>query len=303
MDLSERKKEADEIISAFYPEEKGYDSTLLEAMNYSVKAGGKRLRPILLQAFGRMYGAPNDLLSPFMAAIEFIHTYSLVHDDLPAMDNDMLRRGNLTTHAKYGEAMAILAGDGLLSEAFAIIARKVRWEVSHDAIRGCCAAEAAEVIAVKAGILGMVGGQSLDVESDKAGRDVTEDEIGYIYENKTSALIEASMMAGAFLGDATAGDVELIRRAGSALGKAFQIRDDILDITGDEKTLGKSVGQDSKNGKSTYASIHGIEDSEEKVASLTDEARGYIEGLTGVVNEGERKFVLELFNALVERKG
>ncbi|MDD6550208.1 MAG: polyprenyl synthetase family protein [Lachnospiraceae bacterium] len=301
MDLTQKKKEADSIISKFLPEESGYDKTLVQAMNYSVRVGGKRLRPILLSSFAKMYGAREKEYTPFMAAIEFIHTYSLVHDDLPAMDDDMLRRGNPTTHAKFGEAMGVLAGDGLLSEAFTIMSHRVTAAVATDLVAGIRAAQAMEIIAGKAGLNGMVGGQSLDVESDKAGRDITEDEIDYIYENKTSALLEASMMSGAYLGGAESEDIDLIRRAGSALGRAFQIRDDILDITGDEKTLGKSVGQDAKNGKSTYASIHGIEESEKTVKSLTDEACGYICKLSGVRDEEERKFVLELFGTLTER--
>lgn len=299
--LSLKKEEADRIVLSFLPEESGYDKTLLKAMNYSVRVGGKRLRPILLLSFARMYGATEADAAPFMAAMEFIHTYSLVHDDLPAMDNDMLRRGNPTTHAAFGEAMGILAGDGLLSEAFTIISHQVLKQVALDQIKGIRAARAFQVIAEKAGINGMAGGQSLDVESDKDKRDVTENELEYIYENKTSALLEAAMMAGASLGGADEADIELIRRAGSALGKAFQIRDDILDITGDEKTLGKSVGQDEKNQKSTYASIHGIDESEEAVKALTDEACGYIKQLSGVKSEEEREFIIELFGSLTER--
>ena len=301
MDLKQKKKEADEIIAGFLPEECGYNKTLLEAMNYSVRVGGKRLRPILLSSFAKMYGAKKSAYAPFMAALEFIHTYSLVHDDLPAMDDDMLRRGNPTTHAKYGEAMGVLAGDGLLSEAFNIMSHRVTSAIVLGMADGLRAAQAMEIIAGKAGINGMVGGQSLDVESDKDKRDVTEDELDYIYEDKTSALLEAAMMAGATLGGAESSDIELIRKAGSALGRAFQIRDDILDITGDEKTLGKSIGQDEKNGKSTYASIHGIEESEKTVKSLTDQACVYIRELTGVKDEEERESVLELFGTLTER--
>ena len=301
MDFEKRRAEAEKVVESFLPKEDGYDRTLLEAMNYSVIAGGKRLRPILIAAFGRMYGASDRIIFPFMAAEEFIHTYSLVHDDLPAMDDDMLRRGKPTTHAKYGEAMAILAGDGLLSEAFTIISHAVTVEVASDMARGIRATQAAEILAAKAGLNGMVGGQSLDVESDKAGRDITEDELDYIYENKTGALLEAAMMVGATLGGAEQDDLILIRDAGSAIGKAFQIRDDILDIEGDEKTLGKSTGQDAKNGKSTYASIHGIEASEKEVVRLTDEAKSFIDRLEGVVDEEERTFVKELFGALTER--
>ena len=301
MDLSLKKSEADRIVLSFLPDESGYDKTLLKAMNYSVRVGGKRLRPILLMSFGQMYGAGEPDLAPFMAAMEFIHTYSLVHDDLPAMDNDLLRRGNPTTHAAFGEAMGILAGDGLLSEAFTVMSHQVLKQVALDQDKGIRAARAFQIIAEKAGINGMVGGQSLDVESDKDKRDVTDDEIDYIYENKTSALLEAAMMAGASIGGAAEADIELIQKVGSALGRAFQIRDDILDIIGDEKTLGKSTGQDQKNQKSTYASIHGIEESEKTVKSLTDEACVYIKQLSGVKNEGEREAVLELFGSLTER--
>jgi len=301
MDFSSRKQEADEIILSFLPEVKGYDKTLLEAMDYSVRAGGKRLRPILILATGRMYGASKEELAPFMAAMEFIHTYSLVHDDLPAMDDDLLRRGNPTTHAKYGAGMGTLAGDGLLSEAFAIMSRCVTKSIISDRKKGIRAARAMEILAEKAGIDGMVGGQSLDVESDKSGRDITPEEMEYIYENKTSALLEGAMMAGAMIGEASDADIELIEKAGSALGRAFQIRDDILDMVGDEKTLGKSTGQDARNGKSTYASVHGIEESEKAVKELTGEASDHIRALSGVKDQKEREFVLELFGTLTER--
>lgn len=306
--LDERKKEAEAIIEKYLPKEEGPDKTLLEAMNYSVRVGGKRLRPILLQSFGLMYGAEEKHLEPFMAAIEMIHTYSLVHDDLPAMDNDMLRRGNPTTHAKYGEAMAILAGDGLLNRAFEIMSDAstealMSEDDPSDSIDNVISAMyATSFISHNAGIDGMVGGQSLDVETDKLGRDVTGEEISYIYSHKTSALLMGSMMAGAVLGGGEVGDdLSLIGKAGNQIGLAFQIRDDILDIEGDEKVLGKETGQDEKNGKSTFVSIHGIEDSEEVVRDLTEEAKTGIANLTNVKNEEERQFVMDLFDRLTER--
>lgn len=306
-EFDDRKKAADAIIEKYLPAEEGDDKTLLEAMNYSVRVGGKRLRPILLQSFGRMYGASDEMLEPFMAAIEMIHTYSLVHDDLPAMDNDMLRRGNPTTHARYGEAMAILAGDGLLSEAFSIMSNAVTGSFFKkkdlmDAMDNAISSSyAMRMIAETAGIKGMVGGQSLDVETDKLGRDITSDEMAYIYSNKTSALLRGAMLAGALLGNNAGDDLEYISTAGEKIGLAFQIRDDILDIEGDEKVLGKETGQDKRNGKSTFASVHGIEASEKQVRRLTQAAKDDIEQLSNISSEEERQFVLGLFDRLTER--
>ena len=306
--LDDRKKEADRIIEKYLPKEEGPDKTLLEAMNYSVRVGGKRLRPILLQSFGLMYGADPKSLEPFMAAIEMIHTYSLIHDDLPAMDNDMLRRGNPTTHAKYGEAMAILAGDGLLNTAFDIMSDASTKALTSDddpsnSIDNVISAlYATNFISHNAGIGGMVGGQSLDVETDKTGRDVTGEELSYIYSHKTSALLIASMMAGAVLGGSEVGDdLNLIGKAGNKIGFAFQVRDDILDIEGDEKVLGKETGQDAKNGKSTFVSIHGIEDSEEIIKDFTEDAKTDIGNLKNVKDEEERLFIMDLFDSLTER--
>ncbi|MDD6428278.1 MAG: polyprenyl synthetase family protein [Lachnospiraceae bacterium] len=304
--FDDRRKEADQIIEGFLREEKGYDRTLIEAMNYSIRAGGKRLRPVLLQSFGRMYGADEKRLHPFMAAIEMIHTYSLVHDDLPAMDNDMLRRGKPTTHARFGEAMAILAGDALLNEAFTIMSDETKRTLFAEdgPLLDECFGEvyATSFISKYAGVDGMAGGQSLDVETDKLGRDVTGEEIHYIYLNKTSALLEASMLAGAVLGGSGVGkDISLIARAGKDIGFAFQIRDDILDIEGDESIIGKETGQDKRNGKSTFVSIHGIEESEAFIRDYTEEAKTHISNLENVKDEEERIFVLDLFDALTER--
>ncbi|MCI7468179.1 MAG: polyprenyl synthetase family protein [Lachnospiraceae bacterium] len=306
--FEERKKEADAIIEKYLRKEDGPDKTLIEAMNYSVRAGGKRLRPILLQSFGLMYGAEEERIEPFMAAIEMIHTYSLVHDDLPAMDNDMLRRGQPTTHAKYGAGMATLAGDGLLSDAHdimceamnkALLGKEDPSESIDDVIS---AIYATSFISHNSGVDGMVGGQSLDVETDKLGRDVTGEELTYIYSHKTSALIIGAMMAGAVLGGSELGDdLNLIGQAGNKIGYAFQIRDDILDIEGDEKVLGKETGQDERNGKSNFVTIHGIENSEEAVEAFTEDAKTDIANLRHVKDEEERLFVMDLFDRLTER--
>ena len=199
-DLQKKTKEIEELLGQYLPEEKGFQKTVLEAMNYSVTAGGKRLRPMLMQETYRMFGGSGRVVEPFMAAIEMIHTYSLVHDDLPAMDNDEYRRGRKTTHAVYGEAFGILAGDALLNYAFETAAGVLEQELSPRT------AKAIGILASKAGIYGMIGGQVVDVESE--GQAISRDKLDFIYRLKTSALIESSMMIGAVLAGASEDEVE-----------------------------------------------------------------------------------------------
>ena len=298
MDL--KTGEIEKIIYGFLPKEEGYQSTVLSAMNYSVKAGGKRLRPLLMMETYRMLldgpddAGSNGLLHAFMAAMEMIHTYSLVHDDLPAMDNDMLRRGKPTTHAVYGEAMAILTGDALLNFAFETASKAV-CEAAPDKVSA--AAKALAVLSRKAGIYGMIGGQVADVEAEKKGESLEKDKLHFIYENKTGALIEASMMIGAILAGAGDDTISMVEKVASDLGLAFQIQDDILDIEGDEATLGKPIGSDEKNEKSTYVVHHGMAASKDKVKSLTESGIEILKALPG-----DSSYLVELMEYLVYRE-
>ena len=288
-ELRIRTSEADRIVCSFLPKEEGRAKDLIGAMNYSVTAGGKRLRPVMMREAYRMFGGLGREIEPFMAAMEMIHTHSLVHDDLPAMDNDLYRRGKKTTHAVYGESAAILAGDGLLN---------LGYETALTAFETAPAPErvilALQILAKNVGFQGMIGGQSVDVALDGQKKDAQT--LDFIYELKTGALLEASLMIGAVLGGADREETDLMREAGSKIGMAFQIRDDILDITGSEEDLGKPVHSDMKNEKETYASLYGIEKAEEEVLRLTKEAVELI-GRTG----RENPFLCRLFEYLTGR--
>lgn len=269
-ELKERQDYVNRILDAYLPKAEGKQKTVLAAMRYSVTIGGKRLRPIMLAETYKTFAKTEDTkqAEPFMAAMEMLHTYSLVHDDLPEMDNDRYRRGQLTTHAKYGADMAILAGDALLNYSFetACLAFSGGESSSQD-IR---AAKALAVFARKAGIFGMIGGQTVDVE--KTGQSLSEEEITFIYDLKTCALLEASMLLGAILGGASEEELKEVELMAKKIGMAFQIQDDILDITGDEAKLGKPVHSDEKNQKTTYVTLHGLEASAEMVKQLSSEA-------------------------------
>lgn len=278
-----------DIIYSFCPKEKGLQQTVIDAMNYSVKAGGKRLRPLVLLETLKLFGGEEEEAYPFMAAIEMIHTYSLVHDDLPAMDNDKYRRGKLTTHAKFGEDMAILAGDALLNYAYEIMSDAVmNSKYPKRAIR------AMQIIAGKAGIYGMVGGQTVDVENE--GKEMSIDTINYIHNLKTAALIEGSMMAGAILAGAKAEEIDTVEKIAKSIGVAFQIQDDILDVTGDEGQLGKPVLSDEKNHKTTYVSLLGIDISKEHVKRYSRDAIELLESLNK-----DDAFLKFLFVKLIDR--
>ncbi len=290
--LLERASIAEEIIYRFLPEASGMQKTIFDAMNYSVHAGGKRLRPVLMNETFKLFKGEGQVIEYFMAAIEMIHTYSLVHDDLPAMDNDLLRRGKPTTHAAYGEAMGVLAGDALLNYAFetALNAFDLDDANPYDV------KTALQILAKKAGVYGMIGGQVVDVESEKNQLDITEEKIDFIYELKTGALIEASMEIGAVLAGASEPQIKIVENVASRIGMAFQIQDDILDIEGDEALLGKPIGSDERNAKATYVTFAGIEKSKEEVKRLTDEA---IEMLNELPYENA--FLKELLAYLVYR--
>ena len=282
-------KEVEEIITKYLPKEEGFQKTVMSAMNYSFLAGGKRLRPMLMLETYRMFGGDSKVVEPFMAAIEMIHTYSLVHDDLPAMDNDDYRRGKETTHKAYGEAMGILAGDGLLNYAYETVSQAFFMEPGNVRV-----ARAFAVLSKKAGIYGMVGGQTVDVETDK-GEPVTREKLDFIYALKTGALIEASMLVGAILAGAGEEEQKVIEAAAGDIGLAFQIKDDILDITSTMEVLGKPIGSDEKNNKATYVTYEGLEKSKEDVLRLSKKAVESLQSLS-VTNEFLIRLILELIH-------
>lgn len=265
-ELERRIREIENIIRAYLPVEEGYQKTVIAAMNYSILAGGKRLRPLLMNETYEMMGGRGREIEPFLAAMEMVHTYSLIHDDLPAMDNDEYRRGRKTTHVMYGEAMAILAGDGLLNLAFETAAKAFR--MGDDPAR---IGRTLALFAGKAGIYGMIGGQTADIEAEEKGN-ITEELLLFIHENKTAALIQSAMMTGAILAGASDGDVDRLEKIGYNIGVAFQIQDDILDVTGNTKILGKPVGSDEKNNKITYVTIKGLEQAQADQRALSEEA-------------------------------
>ena len=290
-EMAERTAQIEQIIKKYLPEEEGYQKTIMEAMNYSVLAGGKRLRPMLMQETYRLFGGRSEVIEPFMAAIEMIHTYSLVHDDLPAMDNDEYRRGKKTTHAVYGEAMGILAGDALLNYAYETAARAFAMEPGNP---GVC--QAFQILTAKAGIYGMVGGQTVDVESE-GKQDMTKEKLDIIYRLKTSALIEGAMLVGAVLAGATQGEQKIIEQTAGEVGLAFQIQDDILDVTSTMEVLGKPIGSDEKHHKITYVTYEGIEKAKADVASLSEQAIARMDSLV-VKNE----YLTELLRYLILRE-
>lgn len=289
-EIKERTGQIEEILKKYLPAEEGWQKTVIEAMNYSFTAGGKRLRPMLMLETYRMFGGKSEIIEPFMAAIEMIHTYSLIHDDLPAMDDDEYRRGRKTTHVVYGEAMAILAGDGLLNLAYeTAVSAVVKSEGNIYAVR------ALDILAKSAGIYGMVGGQTVDVEND--GVPLKQEQLDFIYRLKTGALIQAAMHMGAVLAGATKNEQDAICQIASNIGLAFQIQDDILDVTGTLEEIGKPVGSDEKNEKTTYVTLEGLKKAQTDVERLTEESVELMQGLV-VKNE----FLTELLQYLVHRK-
>ncbi len=291
-ELNQKVKDIENMIFSKLPEEEGPQKTVVQAMRYSVMAGGKRLRPLLMQEAYRLFGKEDSKVYPFMAALEYIHNYSLVHDDLPAMDNDEYRRGQKTTHVVYGEDLAILAGDALLNYAFETIADGMMQNPSDVNM-----IKAFQIFAKKAGIFGMVGGQSVDVINENNNSEMTMDDILFIHENKTAALIECALMCGAALAGANDEQISQMEKVGSNIGLAFQIQDDILDVTGSFEELGKPIGSDEKNQKATYLSLQGMEKSADDVKRLSKEA---VDILLQMPNRNE--FLEELVMSLVERR-
>ena len=273
-ELEQKTKTIEEILQRSLPAEEGYRCRVAEAMNYSILAGGKRLRPMMMAESAALFGDGSVLLEHalplFMAALEMIHNYSLVHDDLPAMDNDEYRRGRKTTHVVYGEGMAVLAGDGLLNYAFETAVRAFDKAKTADEMRRVAASM--KILADRAGIDGMIGGQCADLEAEKPETDVTEEMLLYIHEHKTAALIQAAMTIGAALAGASQEEIDALERCACNIGLAFQIQDDILDVTGSLEVLGKQVGSDEKNHKLTYVGMHGLEESRRQVEKLSAEA-------------------------------
>lgn len=293
--LTQRAAEVENILKKYLPSKKEAPDTIVEAMNYSLLAGGKRLRPILMQEIYHMFGGNGAEIEPFMAAIEMIHTYSLVHDDLPAMDNDEYRRGRKTTWAVYGDAMGILAGDALLNYAFetAFLAFNHCEKIEdYRRVRSALAA-----LGANAGIYGMIGGQVADMEAETKDGELTEEEILYIHTHKTGALIKAAMLIGAILAGASADKKAAVSKCAMNIGIAFQIKDDILDVVGDSAELGKAVGSDAANGKQTYVTLMGMERAAAEVERLSSEALEIIDGFPG-----EREFLVMLVKHLVDRR-
>ena len=281
----------EEVLKTYLPKQEGYQKLIMEAMEYSLMAGGKRLRPMLMWETFRLFGGEGKVIGPFMAAIEMIHTYSLVHDDLPAMDNDEYRRGRKTTHVVYGEDMGILTGDALLNYAFETACLAFDMEPENSSRIG----QAMKILASKAGIYGMIGGQVVDVKS--AGQDVSGEMLDFIYRLKTSALIESSVMTGALLAGASGEETEKMEQIARRVGLAFQIQDDILDVTSTTEVLGKPVHSDEKNEKTTYVTWKGLEEAKKDVALMTEEAIGILHTL-----KGEKSFLEEIFRWLIYRE-
>ncbi len=299
-ELQNKVNEIEGILKKYIPKEEGSQRTIMEAMNYSLMAGGKRLRPLLMAETYRLFGGQElKVLEPFLAAMEMIHTYSLVHDDLPAMDNDEYRRGRKTTHVVYGEAMGILAGDGLLNYAFETAMKAFDYAaflpdtepiVSYQRI-----ARSLQVLAGKAGIYGMIGGQVIDMEDcGKAGE---LERLNLMYQLKTGALIEASMMIGAILAGAKPEEVDKVEQIAGAVGLAFQIKDDILDVTSTQEVLGKPIHSDEKNDKTTYVALLGLAKANEEVARISSQATDIYKTLSY-----RNDFLEELITMLVGRE-
>lgn len=290
--LKLKVEDINRVIREYLPKEEGMQHRVIEAANYSVEAGGKRVRPLIMLETYKLFGGDNESeVYPFMAALECIHSYSLVHDDLPAMDNDDYRRGRLTTHKKYGEDFGILAGDALLNYAYEIMLSSITKLTADKVVK---AVKAAQIIAYKAGIYGMVGGQSLDVWlTDKS---MDDKQLDFIFNLKTGALIEAAFMAGAVLAGADESAVADIEKAGNKVGVAFQIKDDILDVTSTQEKLGKPVFSDEKNNKTTYITLYGMDKADRDVEALSKEA-------VDIINKyGNNDFLVSLILKLINRE-
>ena len=288
---SEKINEIELILEHALPAQEGYQALIMEAMEYNLMAGGKRLRPMLMKETYELFGGQGQVIEPFMAALEMIHTYSLVHDDLPAMDNDDYRRGRKTTHVVYGEAMGVLTGDALLNYAFETAASAFTLYPEKSLEIG----KAMQILAKKAGIYGMIGGQVVDVMSE--GKSISKEVLDFIHELKTGALIESAMMIGAVLAGAAKEDVKKVETIAKNVGIAFQIQDDILDVTSTAEVLGKPVLSDEKNEKTTYVTLVGLEQAKLFVESISKEAIAMLHSL-----ENKNEFLEMLLTELIHRE-
>lgn len=286
-EFEERIVEVNKYLSSYLEEKECLQGTIYKAMNYSLRAGGKRIRPVLMMACAELMGGTREDVMPFACAVEMIHTYSLIHDDLPCMDNDDLRRGKPTNHKVYGEAVAVLAGDALLNYAFETMLRNS--EVSPNMTLA-----AMTELSAASGINGMIGGQVIDIESE--GKTIDAVTLMTMHLHKTAALIMASAKIGALIGGGTKEDLNAMEEFARYLGIAFQIKDDILDVTGNEVELGKKTGADSALEKSTFVSIYGLEQAQQLLCDYTDKA---IETLSPYGEKAE--FLKELANFLLSR--
>lgn len=277
------------LLRKFLPTADIHNEVLIDAMAYSLFAGGKRIRPLFMYETFNILGGEGDIIEPFMVAIEMIHTYSLIHDDLPAMDNDDLRRGMPTCHIKFGENIAILAGDGLLNRAFEIIIHAALSNPDRSII------QAMEELSCAAGTNGMIGGQVADVLNENKPIDL--DLLNYIHLNKTSAMIEAAFVIGATLAKASEETIETFRNIGRNIGLAFQIQDDLLDVIGNEATLGKPLHSDEKNNKVTYVTLKGIEESNLIISEQLNQATLNLQKY----NQVKSKFLLDFVEYLKTR--
>lgn len=268
--IRQRKAIIDTALDRLLPRPGGPSGKVVEAMRYSVAAGGKRVRPILLMAGCDAVGGEHSKVLPAACALECVHTYSLIHDDLPAMDNDELRRGKPTCHKVFGEAVAILAGDGLLTCAFELMTHPEM----RETIDARTLLDVVSVFADAAGINGMVGGQTADILFE--GKPVDAPTLSFIHSHKTGALIRASVEMGAMLGGGTPNQSEQLRRYGTALGLAFQVVDDLLDVVGDQEKIGKLVGSDLKNEKATYPALFGLDEAKKKTLELKEKALSFL---------------------------
>ena len=291
--LEKKVVHVEEILGSFLPKEEGFQKVVLEAMNYSIMAGGKRLRPIMMEESYHLLGGRGKIVEPFMAALEMIHNYSLVHDDLPAMDNDEYRRGRKTTWKVYGDGMAILAGDGLLNYAYETAVTAFSMTEDREELKRV--ARALEVLTRKAGVYGMIGGQTADIEAESKEQ-ITEELLLFIDENKTAALMQAAFMIGGILAGASEEAINKLERAAYDIGIAFQIQDDILDVTSTTEVLGKPVGSDEKNHKITYVSVKGLDQARNDVERYSKEAVRLLEELPC-----ENEFLHELILNLISR--
>ena len=290
-ELDQKLAAIEDLLREYLPEKEGYQGLIMETMEYNLMAGGKRLRPMLMKETYDLYGGTSPAIKPFMAALEMIHTYSLVHDDLPAMDNDDYRRGRKTTHVVYGEAIAILTGDALLNYAFETACKAFDLDPTHSLEIG----RALAVLGKKAGIYGMIGGQVIDVK--ETGHEVPQSVLDKIYQLKTGALIEAAMMIGGILAAAPEEELSLLESIAHQVGIAFQIQDDILDVTSSMEVLGKPIHSDEKNQKTTYVTLKGLETSKEIVMDLSRDSLDMLHALSG-----ENSFLESLLIQLIHRE-